>query len=454
MREVDQVFLPSVCSSDTLAGTGDVDDAFMETAQIVALRLAPPAPARLPVWVDDDAIVVEQLRVVDRALAMFVVQRPADDRAELIDRALRIGLHALQDAGTSIDVEFVRREFDALLERNASANERAAQELDQVLRTNFSDQDGRLPRTLEKFLGDRGQLNRFVSDLFDESKRDSAIGRMRQLLGTYFDGDASRLAQLLDPTRLGSPMHQFRNEMAQGFEKLNERLAALEAAQVARASERTKSSAKGADFEDLLESMLGETARGAGDLVERTGSTTGDMMRSKKGDFLLTIDSQWCHGSDLRVVIEAKNRRMSWRELREELDEAKRNRGAAMALAVFTPEHAPAGIAPFDMRYGHVFCVVDPDAPDGQTLTSAVRLARLYAVATLSERKDSVDVARVLTTINAIKTELEALRRLKTQLTSMRNTTMDVSVGLDRLRDAILAKVADAEAQLQAGEPA
>jgi hypothetical protein len=424
---------------------------FMETAQIVALRVAPPPPERLPVSIDGETIVVERLRLADRALAAFVAQRAPDDRPELIERALRIGLHALQDAGTSIDVDMVRREFDALLERNATANERAAHELDQVLRANFADQDGRLPRTLERFLGDRGQLNKFVNDLFDESKRDSAIGRMRQLLGTYFDGDASRLAQLLDPTRLGSPLHQFRNEMTQGFEKLNERLAALEAAQAARGAERAKSAAKGADFEDLLEQMLGDTARGAGDLVERTGSVSGDVMRSKKGDFLLTIDPQWCHGAELRVVVEAKDRRLSWREIREELDDAKRNRGAAMALAIFTPEHAPAGIEPFDMRYGHVFCVVDPEQPDAAALNAAVRLSRLYAVATLSQREDSVDVGRVLATVTAIKTELDALRRLKVQLTSIRGTAGEVAVGLDRLRDAILARVGDAEAQLQAG---
>jgi hypothetical protein len=422
----------------------------METAQIVALRVAPPSD-RLPVSVEGESILIEHIRVTDRSLAAFVAQRAPDDRPELIERALRIGLHALQDAGTSIDVDLVRREFDTLLERNVAANERVAHELDQILRTNFADRDGRLPQTLERFLGDRGQLNRFVGDLFDETKRDSAIGRMRTLLGSYFDGDASRLAQLLDPTRLGSPMHQFRNEMAQGFEKLNERLAALEAAQTARAMERSKSAAKGADFEDLLESMLAESARGAGDLVERTGATSGDVIRSKKGDFLLTIDPQWCHGSDLRVVIEAKNRRVTWREIRDELDAAKRNRNAAMALAIFTPEHAPAGIEPFDVRYGHVFCVIDPDQPDEATLGAAVRLARLYAVATLVEHEDAVDVARVLAVVRAIKTELDALRALKMQLTSISKTATEVGGGLDRLRDAIIARVSDAEAQLQAG---
>lgn len=422
----------------------------METAQIVALRVAPPPEERLPVRIEGESIVVEHLRLSDRALAGFVAQRPPDDRAELVERALRIGLHALQDAGTSIDVDLVRREFDSLLERNNSANERAAHELDQILRANFSDQEGRLPRTLERFLGDRGQLNKFVSDLFDESKRDSAIGRMRQLLGTYFDGDASRLAQLLDPTRLGSPLHQFRNEMTAGFEKLHERLTALEATNSARAGERAKSAAKGTDFEDVLETMLGDAARGAGDFVERTGATSGDVIHSKKGDFLLTIDPQWCHGADLRVVIEAKNRRMSWREMREELDDAKRNRGAAVALAVFAPEHAPSGIAPFDVRYGHVFCVVDPNEPDATTLSAAIKLCRVYALATVVGDEERIDPARVAAAVAAIRTELDALRRLKVQLTSIRSTASEIALGLDRLRDAVLARVADAEAQLRA----
>ena len=208
----------------------------METAQIVALRVAPAPPSRRrpAVDVEGDVILVDHLRVEDRALAAFVASRAESDRVDMADRALRIGLHALQDAGTALDVEFVRREFDALLERNASVNERAAKELDQVLRLNFGDREGRLPRTLEQFLGDQGQLTRLVAELFDESKRDSAIGRLRALLGTYFDGDASRLAQLLDPTRMGAPLYQFRTEMNSAFEKLNDRLTAIEAASSAR----------------------------------------------------------------------------------------------------------------------------------------------------------------------------------------------------------------------------
>jgi hypothetical protein len=422
----------------------------METAQIVALRVAPSAPSRRrpSVDVDGDVIVIEQLRVQDRGLAAFVDSRAQAGRPELAERALRIGLHALQDAGTTLDVNFVRREFDALLQRNESVNERAAKELDQVLRVNFGDRDGRLPRTLEQFLGDRGQITRLVSELFDETKRDSAIGRLRTLLGTYFDGDASRLAQLLDPTRMGAPLYQFRSEMTAAFEKLNERLTAIEAASTARAAERAKSSAKGMDFEDLLEEMLGEAVRGTGDTIERCGVTTGDVIRSKKGDFLLTVDPQWCGGADLRVVIEAKNRGKSWREMRDELTEAKRNRGAAVALAVFTPEHAPSGVAPFDVRHGHVFAVIDPQAPDTATLTAAVRLARLHALASVATRKAEVDPARITAALAALKTELEAVRALKTSLTEIGKYANNVSTGLDRLREQVLLRVAEAEAAL------
>src|SRR6185503_10324202 len=129
-----------------------------------------------------------------------------------------------------------------------------------TLRANFADGEGKLPRTLETFLGDRGKLKATVEELFDPSRRDSAVGRISGMLDKYFDGDASQLARLLDPTRLGSPLHQFRTEVADGFRGLQERLVAIEAAQRARGEERSRSAAKGADFEDLLEAMLGDIA--------------------------------------------------------------------------------------------------------------------------------------------------------------------------------------------------
>jgi hypothetical protein len=432
-------------AADSARGTGPATPAATSAT-------SPPSatgPGHTEVRLDGDRILVEGLVLVDAGLAGFIAERPPDDRPALVERALRIGLVALQDAGVTVNVDAVRREFDGLLIRTTQANERAAGALDEVLRQNFADGDGRLPRTLETFLGDRGRLQAFVTDLFDESKRDSAIGRMRELLGSYFDGDASRLALLLDPTRMHSPLHQFRSEVSDGFSKLHERLTAIEAAASARASERAKSTAKGGDFEDLLEAMLGDVARGSGDLLDRTGTEAGDVIRSKKGDFVLTINPAQTAGTELRIVVEAKDRAMSGRQMRDEIREAKTNRGAAVGLVVFTPDHAPTGIAPFDVRAGDVYCVVDPGAPEAGTLEAAVRLARLLAQLSLRDQAVEVDASAIRQALDGVREQLELIKGLKSTLTSIGNSSRDVAAGLDRLRDGVICRIAEAEAELR-----
>ena len=404
--------------------------------------------------VDADRIVIDRLVVRDAALAAIVAGRDTEDRPAFVERALKIGLTALQDATVSVDVDLVRDEFDKLLRSSEQANAKAAEALDQILRSNFADGDGRLPRTLEKFLGDRGALRSFVGELFDETKRDSAIGRMRTLLGTYFDGDASKLALLLDPTRQHSPMHQFRMEVTAGFDKLHDRLTAIEAAATARGTERAHSAAKGGDFEDVLEAMLADVARGSGDLVDRTGYEAGDLLRSKKGDFVVTIDPARTGGADVRVVVEAKDRAISLRSIREELREAKQNRAAAVGLVVFSPAHAPSGIAPFDVRAGDVYCVIDPANPDPATLEAALRMARLLAIASLRDVEAEVDVEAIRAALAAVRAELDALKGIKATLTSISTSASGLQLTLDRLRDGVIARVAEAEAEIRAARVA
>jgi hypothetical protein len=414
---------------------------------VVAGMDAPASGSR--VRIEGDRIVVDRLVLHDPALATFLGERPADDRTDLIERALRIGLLALQDAGVTVNVDVVRAEFEKLMRQAESVNEKAALALEQTLRANFADGDGRLPRTLEKFLGDRGALKTMVDELFDESKRDSAIGRIGSMLERYFDGDASKLAVLLDPTRLNSPMHQFRQEMTAGFKSLEERLVAIEAAASARGAERAKSAAKGGDFEDLLEAMLADLARGAGDLLDRTGTEAGALMKSKKGDFVLTLDARVARGCDVKVVIEAKDRPMSMRAMRDELREAKENRGAAVAVVIFTPAHAPSGVAPFNIVGDDVYCVIDPADPDPSTLEAAIRLARLLALASLVEREVEVDAAAIGAALTAIREQLEVVRQLKAQLTSIQGATKAVWTGLDLMRSNILTRVTEAETELR-----
>ena len=69
-------------------------------------------------------------------------------------------------------------------------------------------------------------------------------------------------------------------------------------------------------------------------------------MTSKKGDLVITIDPTRTRGTSLRIVVEAKDRPMPLGRMTKELAEARVNRSAAIAMAVFTPHTAPTAVSP------------------------------------------------------------------------------------------------------------
>jgi hypothetical protein len=412
-----------------------------------------PAPDRPVLNVVEDRIIVSNLELTDAGLAGYVAGIPEPERPGLALNALRVGLQALAHAGTGANVDLVRSEFGRMVEQMAATQARAAEALDASLRATFADGEGKLPRTLEDFLGDSGKLQRLTGALFDPNRRDSAIGQLNDMLGRYFDGDGSRLAQLLDPTREASPLYQFRNEVSGEFRSLGERIAALEAASRARADERARGTAKGVEFEDAVEAGLAELARGVGDFLERTGTEAGDALRSKKGDFVLTIDPSRTSGRELRVVIEAKDRSLSRRVLAEELTAARANRGAAIALAVFTPEHAPAGVSPFALVGSDVYAVYDPEADGGVGLEAAFRVARVMALLTLRETGGQVDVAAIGEALQDVQFAVDNVRKMKARLTNIGSAAQEISALLDEMRERVLGSVRDIDDLVRAVEP-
>ena len=76
------------------------------------LRALPSAPV---VRVAGERILVDRLVLSDAALAAALAERDEADRPAIVERALRIGLIAIQDAVTSVDTDVVRREFGKLV---------------------------------------------------------------------------------------------------------------------------------------------------------------------------------------------------------------------------------------------------------------------------------------------------------------------------------------------------
>lgn len=408
-------------------------------------REAGASTGRRAVRVEGDCLVLSDVALCDAELAAYVGEHAKEDQEELVRQGLRVGLIALRNAGATVNIDYVAREFELLLQRLRESNDKAADALTAELRANFATEDGRLPRTLERYLGDEGTLHHLIQELFDEERRDSAIGRMRTLLAGYFDGDGATLARMLDPRREDSPLHGFRVEMREALGDVCERLVRFEAAHEARAAERELGSAKGGDFEERVGARLAAMLRGTGDVVEATGTTAGDDVRCRKGDHLITLDPSWTRGLTVRVAVEAKSGRRGLAAVCGELDQARRNRGAAVAVAVFLAGKAPAGCAPFTLHGEHVICELDPDDPADPGFAAAIRLARALALASVRSHGDLVDTPALRRDLDAIRAQLAAIRGMKSKLTSVSTATREVSDALDTMRLAVLDHVASIE---------
>jgi hypothetical protein len=419
-------------------------------------EIVPISSANKPTQVEivGDRIRIASLEVVDRALAGFLESRTPEDRAETVERAMRVGLMALQSASGSIDVDHVRRAFDKLLSDASDSNKKATAEVEEILRKTFANEGGALPATLERFLGDKGELALFTKDLFDENRRDSALGKLNTILGTYFDGDASKLAHLLDPTREASPLSGFRAEIAKRFDDVLLKIVELDASQKAAKGERKKGTAKGADFESRIIAEYTELLRATNDEIEGTGGVTGSVPDSKKGDAVITINGRDASAAVLRIVVEVKDKAMTGPAIEKELAEARENRKAEIALMIFSEAAAPAGASPFTISRNGVYCVVDPEAPDVAILEAGYRLARISAMIRAKSEGSGADLSAVKDAIDALRSRLESVKEIKKTLTAIDSTTEKARDELDALRSAIVTEIDRIEEQVRASSSA
>src|SRR5438132_10847779 len=107
------------------------------------------------------------LRVSDPVVVGFLQRFEGDDRLEKAQEALKVGVIALQQASPTLDTQVVQEKFAAF-----------EKELGEQFSAFLGEGDGVLPKSLEKFFGERG----LIAALFTK----------------HFDPTDVRLAKLLD----------------------------------------------------------------------------------------------------------------------------------------------------------------------------------------------------------------------------------------------------------------
>lgn len=398
----------------------------------------------------------ERLRIEDwetaaPAITTFFKERIAEQGEAalptVLEHVLMAGVAAVRAGGIAVNVDYVEKEFNRLASRLKEELDTTTSAIKQTTEKVFAEDGGVLIRALERYMGEGGKL----SDLFDPQRKDSAIGRLQALLAEHFDGDASKLAQLLDVTNPHSPLCKWKESMDSGFKSLRELIESYRvdmekrlAAQQARGEERERGTLKGRDYQSLVFEAINEFAKVFGDVTEPTGDLYG-LGGDKVGDIVVVINPRDTSGVPLRAVFEAKDRPTTGVGISRELETAKKNRNAAVGVAVYSSsEYMPAGAAPFRedgaLRY---LCLYDKESSHERlALGLAYRIARYAAVETLQYAAGVLDVGGIRQDLREGRKLLAAFATLKGQVTQLKTAfdkgTGGLEVQIEELKSTLL----------------
>jgi hypothetical protein len=374
-----------------------------------------------------DRLAVDGLVVEDECAVRLVREREqnGDDPVRVVRDAVEIGARVLDREQAGANTEFVKAEFEkASRDVQQEFTEKArtiAEFFEAQFAAVFGEDDGQLAKELERRFGDgsaisvQNRVREAVAETLTKSREDlvrqfsaaddrnpladfksAAVREIQQAAGR---SDATQRALLQKLGELQKELQALRDEK----DKLEE----VEA-------ERERGTAKGRSFEesvfeavDGIAAAQGDDAEAVGDVREATG---------KVGDIVVALDG--CNGPARgRIVIEAKDRRLSKPAALAELDKAMAERSADFAvLVVPTEEEVPAKLEPLREYNGDKLVV----ALDPETGTLPLELGyRLARARVLMQRTDAdgIDAGELRTAIERALAALADERKVKQQLT-------------------------------------
>jgi hypothetical protein len=226
----------------------------------------------------------------------------------------------------------------------------------------------------------------------------------------------------------------------EAFEKeIREALTRMET----KRSHDQKSARGGLDFESAVIEFVAASVKGAPCVFEVTGNSVGQVDRCKKGDAVARFTADSAYAGAV-VVFEAKRDAtyITQRAL-DELDEARRNRGASAGVFVMARSHAGDTFPRF-ARYGNnVLVVWDERDPTTDHHLHAAVLLGLALVARARTAGDEGDLAALRDIEARIGAEVERLGKMEKSAQAIRNhadkISEEIRTGTKRL-DGLLGK--------------
>ena len=323
--------------------------------------------------------------------------------ADLVRRALPVGLLAVTMGAVAVDTGAIQRTLDALAGQVDTRSVAALAGLDQVITRLQADQESvataartalsRLPEQIDGVLAAESISVRQA--VTDAARTVQAAGLQQMQTALTAHAAAVRDAVSLDTD---GPIQALRRDVLAQVENTRRELGTqlagvrevLAAADAARTAGRTSSRKVGADFEASAIAIATEIVTAAGDRIEAVGATAAAGGTRRAGDAVVTLGSAIAgRGQPVRIVLEAKlrSRPMTAAQWRTELGVGRETRGAVAGLGLVpTSDQVPGGgaFARVD-ELGYVVALDDDTAPTLVYLVLRELVAATYTRGTDSE---------------------------------------------------------------------
>ena len=261
--------------------------------------------------------------------------------------------------------------------------------------------DGALSRMVDELKKTHGKVGEDLQKSIESAtgefsldNKDSALSRLVNRVGEA----QAQISKEFSLDEEGSALARMRRDLLSEIEKQGKANAEFQqnvvgklAEMAARKEESERSTRHGVEFEDAVFDFVRERGGRAGDVVERTGATTGLLRGRKVGDVVITLSPEHA-AAGAKIVVEAKrDSSYTLDKALKELDEARRNRGAGVGLFALSAGYAAgAGIPAFGRHGDDIVIVWDAeDSASDVVFDAGLSVAKAISVQSKSGADDS-----------------------------------------------------------------
>lgn len=318
-------------------------------------------------------------------------------------------------------------ESNGLLESiHKSVAEELAQQRDKLLKEfSLDEEQGAISRLVKQLQLSNGemtesvqeQINRILNQ-FSFDDENSALSRMKSTV----DNTQRTINNHLTLDDEHSALSRLRKEILGVLDdhkeksvKFQQEVSSTLSAFNSRKQEAAASTRHGIDFEDNVCLFVERIAQQNGDIAIRTGGSSGQIKYCKVGDIVVEINEE-SSAAGAKIVLEAKqDSSYNIKKALEELEQARKNRGADVGVFVYSKKSAPAGLDAL-RRYANDIIVLwdDEDTNSDLCLSLSIDVAKALCVRKANESKDSVidfsDIDSSLEEINKNVLKLDEIR--------------------------------------------